>query len=278
MIQLVIADIEGVLTPSAGSQVAWNLEGLTKVRNLIRTERERLVCILCTGRQAPYAEALIQALGLHFPLHADLSRRIAERWKVDLLSWPSVTENGTSFYDPLAKKVIPNPEMIKEQVENITRLRREVIPLLVRETKCQVEGGKDFSISLNPPLLDAAGTARLAIDDFFLIVKEGLKEFESLLEIKHSASAVDIMPMGISKASAVRLLLESTGIDPSEVLGVGDTMADEEWLRLAGWSATPANGAEVLKHVHYTSPYETEMGFLDILENLKAHGYDSVGP
>jgi hydroxymethylpyrimidine pyrophosphatase-like HAD family hydrolase len=277
MIRLVVSDAEGVLAPAEGSHIPWNLEGLLKVRQFINDGKENIICILCTGRQSAYSEALIQALGLFFEFPENESKKFQSIWNTELFSWPSIVENGTCFYDPMAKRVIPNPEMTKTQIESIKEIQSEVIPLLVEKTKCQVEAGKNFSVSLNPPIVSYGPTTRVPVTEFFLVVKESLREFQNTIEIKHSASAVDIVPKGISKASAVKFLLDNTGMDPLSVLGIGDTEADKEWLKLVGWSATPANGREKLKDVHYVSPYEEERGLLDILENLRNHKYEKVG-
>jgi len=276
MIKLIVADVEGVLTPAKGSEIAWSLEGLLKVRQFIEVQKENITFVLCTGRQSPYSEALIQALGLFFEFPKDKVKKYQYIWNIELLSWPSIVENGTCFYDPIAKRVIPNPEMTKKQTESIKEIRSEVIPFLAEKTNCQIEGGKVYSVSLNPPIVSYNPTKRMSISEFFLIIKEAIKEFDNLIEVKHSASAVDIVPKGISKASAIQFLLKNTGIESSEVLGVGDTEADEKWLKFVGWSATPSKGREKLKGVKYISPYEEEKGFLDILENLRNHNYEKV--
>lgn len=277
MIRLVITDVEGILTPPGGSQAPWNLEGLLSVRQFLSAQKDRLICILCTGRQSSYGEAVIQALDLFFRFTQEDIKAVQDHWKIKLLSWPSILENGTCFYDPLGKRVIPNPKMTEAQIESFREISSKTIPLLVDKTSCRVEPNKIFSVSLNPPVTKHDGSVRMPVEEFFLIVKDILREFRELIDIRYSASAVDIVPAGISKATAVQFLMENAGVLPEHTLGVGDTQADEEWLRLAGWSATPANGRESLKNVHYVSPYEVEKGFLDILENLKMHHFNKVG-
>ena len=81
---------------------------------------------------------------------------------------------------------------------------------------------------------------------------------------------------GVSKASAVRLLLEWMGLAPEEVLGVGDSGADAAWLREVGWRAAPANGREHLPGLHYYAPRPVAQGLLDILEHLRSREYRSL--
>jgi hydroxymethylpyrimidine pyrophosphatase-like HAD family hydrolase len=72
------------------------------------------------------------------------------------------------------------------------------------------------------------------------------------------------------------LILEWTGLAPEEVLGVGDTQADEAWLREVGWRAAPANGREALPGMHYYSSREVAKGLLDIFERLRACDYERL--
>lgn len=63
----IFCDIEGCITLSGGGRISWPLEEMGALRNLIATARERIPdfrFVLCSGRQAPYVEAVLQALGL----------------------------------------------------------------------------------------------------------------------------------------------------------------------------------------------------------------------
>jgi len=277
MIQLVILDVEGVLTPPENSRKSWSLNNFLNIRQFVRNQRPKIVCILCTGRQVSYGEAVIQALDFFFPFPKNRAQEFADSWKTELLSWPSVFENGACFYDPMAKKLIKNLEMTEAQLNHIREIRAKVVPSLIRDTGCQLEPGKIFSISLNPPLRPGSRTKRVSTNKFRPLVDEAMQNFKNYVNINHSASAIDITPKGITKASAVNFLLKNTGVKPEEVLGVGDTAADEEWLTVVGWSASPANGKGKLKHVNYFSPYEVTDGLFDILKNLEAHNYRKVG-
>jgi len=267
---LVILDVEGVLTLPGGGQHPWPLPDVMAVREFLH--QAPLGCILCTGRQAAYGEAVIQALDLFRPLPPGIRERVKDRGGHDFLAWPSVLENGCYFYDPLAKRAIPHPALTPERTAVLHRLKAEVIAPLVERTGAQLEAGKDFCISLNPPLVRGT-TDRQPIAPFFEEVTSAVSGYLDAVEIKHSASAVDITPHGVSKASAVSLLLDWTGLKPEEVLGVGDTKGDEEWLKVVGWRAAPANGREALPGMDYYSPYEVARGLLDILERLRDHGY-----
>jgi hydroxymethylpyrimidine pyrophosphatase-like HAD family hydrolase len=274
MIRFAVFDIEGVLTLPGGSQQPWPLEDMLAVRRFLR--QSPVACVLCTGRQEPYGEAMIQALDLFCPLPDDVRDRFKRLSGHHFLAWPSILENGAYLYDPLAKRPIRHPGLTPEQASLLQKLRVEVLLPLVSETGAQLEPGKDFCVSINPPAVAWGNGERQSTALFRPVVEAALAEYRDQVEIRHSASAVDITPHGISKCSAVRLILEWGGLAPEEVLGVGDTEADEAWLLEVGWRAAPANGRDHLPGLHYYSPHEVAKGLLDILHRLEGRGYASV--
>ena len=58
---------------------------------------------------------------------------------------------------------------------------------------------------------------------------------------------LEILPLGVSKGAALSVILELEGIDPQEVVPVGDALNDKEMLELAGIGAAVANASPELK-------------------------------
>lgn len=270
MVRLVILDVEGVITAAGGSQYPWKLDELAAVREFLAAEP--VAVVLCTGRQVPYAEAVIQALDLYYPLPAETAARVGERGGPALRAWPSIGENGCCFYDPITKQPHPNPRLTDEDLAAIRQARARLRPLAAR-TGAVLEAGKDLSLSLNPPPVSPGARERRQPAEFAGLALEALGDLAGRLEVKFSASAVDVTPRGVSKASAVRSLLEWTGLDPAQVAGVGDTKGDEAWLREIGWPAAPANGRENLPGLPFYAERESAAGLLEILQELKRRGY-----
>ncbi|MGV3723467.1 MAG: HAD family hydrolase [Actinomycetota bacterium] len=273
-IKLVVLDVEGVITLPGGGQLPWPLEDLLAVRRFL--EQSPVTCVLCSGRQQPYGEAVVQALNLFQPLPEDVWVRAHERSGEAFLAWPSILENGAYFYDPLAKRPLPHPALTPERLQLLQRMRSEALVPLAARTGAVIEAGKDFCISINPPPLTPTSVDRLTTAEFAPVVEASLSAYLDEVEVKFSLSSVDITPRGISKASAVRLLLDWTGLQPEEVLGVGDTQADAAWLREVGWRAAPANGRDALPGMHYYSPQSVAGGLLDILQRLASNAYSGV--
>jgi hypothetical protein len=149
MIRLLILDVEGVLTLPGGGQYPWPLDDLAHVRAALRDTP--LATVLCTGRQQPYGEAVIQALDLFAPLPEQDRARVCAAGGPELLSWPSIVESGACFYDPLAKRTIPHPTLTPQRIQRLQRLKSEILLPLAAETGAVMEAGKDLSISLDPP-------------------------------------------------------------------------------------------------------------------------------
>jgi hydroxymethylpyrimidine pyrophosphatase-like HAD family hydrolase len=273
MIHLVILDIEGVVAAPGGSQHPWPLREMLAVREFLAGSP--LAAALCSGRQEPYGEAVIQALDLFFPLPAPARERASQLGQ-ELLAWPSVFENGGYLYDPLRKRPIPHPVLTPARVRALQHLRQEVLAPLVETTGAQFEPSKDFCVSIHPPAVRPGSRERESPASFRPRVEAALAPFRDEVEIQHSASAIDVLPRGVSKASAVRLVLEWTGLSPEEVLGVGDSAADAEWLREVGWRAAPANGREHLPGMHYYSPYEVCRGLLEILQRVASRHFQGM--
>lgn len=267
-LRLVVLDIEGVLTP-AGANEAWDWPRLGALRCLL--EGLPIAGALCSGRQVSFGEALLYYLNLLRPLPEVLGARFAAHFGRALRGWPSILENGAFFFDPLARMALTYPPLAANaELQGAFRDVRRRVEELRQTTGAELEPGKMWCLSLNPPFVPG-GETRVPIADFAALVMDKLSTYQrqGYIAITHSVSAVDITPAGVSKAAAIAFLLAASGLAPAEVLGVGDSEADAAWLGLVGTRATPANGSAALDPLlHYRSLYPTVTGTLDILQRL----------
>lgn len=58
---------------------------------------------------------------------------------------------------------------------------------------------------------------------------------------------LEVLPLGATKGSALQYILDMYGIDPQEVVAVGDALNDLEMIRLAGVGAAVSNACPALK-------------------------------
>jgi len=238
-VRLVVVDVDGCLTP--GEAQPWNFEALSYVAQLNREARHNLqmpAITLCTGRQEPYVEVLMQAIDAHLP---------------------AIYENGGGLYFPqeyrFAESPLITPEMREVLSEVKAALRREV----VETGRGYFQPGKEVSLTLYP-------TNRTTVHELYRIAIEVLTAHQAHYTAQASVSCVDILPQGVDKGSGVKWLSDETGTPLAQIGGIGDSTSDLKFLRLVGHSAAPANATDEVKAaVDYVSPYEDGDGVVDIL-------------
>jgi hypothetical protein len=244
MIKLIVCDIEGCLMPAdKGAASPDALIPIAEYCLKARADSSLPPLVLCTGRQAPYAECLAQVIGAFFP------------------GFPSVVENGAFLFDPANNLLLRNPLITAEKTARVEELKA-VLKGFAAKTGAVIEPGKEICISLNPP----AGTT---IEELYRRVVDHLGSALEGFTITHSRSAVDITPEGIDKSAGLRHLAGITGIDPSDMLGIGDTTGDLPMLKLVGHPACPANATDEVKVVCTYVANETEAaGVIEIIRRF----------
>ena len=237
--RLVVIDVDGCLTPGEGQP--WNFEALKYIAQLNRRAKKdatRLAVTLCTGRQEPYVEVMMQAIDAHLP---------------------GVYENGGGLYFPREYRFVENPLItaaMREALVSIkTTLRREIV-----ETGLgHFQPGKEVSLTIYP-------LAQVSVHELYLATVESLESFDAGYIAQASVSCVDVTPKGVDKGAGVRWLSQETDIPLNQIGGVGDSASDLKFLSIIGRSAAPANAADEVKAaVDYVSPYEDGDGVVDIL-------------
>lgn len=152
-IRLLVFDVDGVLT--RGEAKALDLGLLAELAELNRAARAdpaRPAATLCTGRPAPYVEALLQAIDGRLP---------------------AVYENGCGLYLPAEYRFLPHPKLGDGRA--FAAARRRLRAALVATGRAFIQPGKEHSLSLFPldgapvpdllPLAEAAlGPERESVD------------------------------------------------------------------------------------------------------------------
>ena len=217
----------------------WPSDQIASLSNVL--SNLEISFILCTGRQLPYVEASLQAIGA-------------------ISKTPSIAENGACLYYPKSKAVIVNPAIQEETREAMTEIR-SITFAHINNAGGNREYGKEFSISLNPH-------PHQSIEEFYEEVSSLLNKYAHIVEIHHSRSAVDITPKGVNKGSGLRFLAEIENFNLDRAIMVGDSNGDLPALEIVRYPACPSNADESVKKIcNYVSPYETTTGVIDIIKH-----------
>lgn len=238
-IRLLVFDVDGVLTQ--GETKALDLaflSRLAKMNQLGRSNPAAPQITLCTGRPAPYVEAMLQAIDGHLP---------------------AIFENGAGLYLPNSYQFLSHPQLVDKAAMKAVRSRLE--ETLVRSGKAFLQPGKEYSLSIfaqNP----------FERDHLYDMTAEAIGPLGQEVELTYSASCLNVTPRGIDKGKGLRFLAEKTGYVFDDMLGVGDSDIDLPFLNLVGQSAAPANANEAVKNlVDFVAPRTENEGVQDILEH-----------
>ena len=216
--RLAVIDIDGCLTPGEGQP--WNFEALKYIAQLNRKAQEdatKLAATLCTGRQEPYVEVLMQAIDAHLP---------------------GIYENGGGLYFPLEYRFVENPLITSAARGALAEIKSALRRELVETGLGYFQPGKEVSLSLYP-------LEQVSVHELYLATIGALAMCRAGYVAHESVSCVDVVPRGIDKGVGVRWLSRETGIPLGQIGGIGDSASDltcitifcsltGEWRRLRG--------------------------------------------
>ena len=241
-IRLVVTDIDGCLGESEG--VPFDLDVLQQIAgwNLRARSGEAAPAItLCSGRPAPYVDAMLQVIGGYLP---------------------AVYENGAGLYFPQQHRFAWHPALPADAADILWRARQMIEAAVVQAGIGYFQPGKERALTL----LAAPGRPLADVDH---ACEQALQEQGLPLVVHASLSTVGIWLKDSDKGAGLEWLAAETGIPLQQMAGVGDAEADLRFLRLCGFSAAPANAEESVKAgVDYVSRYEYGRGLLDIIEHI----------
>jgi HAD superfamily hydrolase (TIGR01484 family) len=245
-VRLAVVDVDGCLTP--GEAQDWNWRALRLLQRLNRRARrgEAIPAVtLCTGRQEPYVEALMQAIGAYLP---------------------GIYENGCGLYFPDRYRFVEHPSITAETRSALAEAKAIVQREVVAPGLGHFQPGKEVSLTLYPLPGTSVGDLLRAVTGIFAARGR-------MFTIQASVSCVDVIPAGIDKGTGVRWLSEETGVPLRRMGGIGDSASDLSFLHLVGQSAAPANATpEVKAAVDLTSAYKNGDGVVDILQQWCCRG------
>lgn len=99
--------------------------------------------------------------------------------------------------------------------------------------------------------------------------KEYEQAFPHLKFVRWHRVSCDVLPMGVSKAKGMDLLLKHIGKGPEDAIAFGDGLNDIEMLQFAGTSVAMGNCVEELKtHATFITDHVSENGLTNAMKKL----------
>lgn len=240
---LVICDIDGCLSPESSAPI--HIEKLVEVarfNELAKSQQDRPLVTVCSGRPAPFCEAMCRLL------------------QNDQL--PCIGENGVWMFNPVDNSYEMDPAITPEHLEIVHSTRAWVMNRYGKHG-VTLQPGKSASVTLYHPEPEYLQS----------IIPELRAEAEASdwpFRISMTWFYINCDLKFVSKASGINRLLAASGVAAERTAGIGDTMSDKSIAETVSWFACPANAQDEIKtYADYVSPYEQIEGVLDILQQLK---------
>lgn len=256
-IKMILIDVDDCALPTDGNVSSEFYQGLEQISKFVKRANEGEFPQLgfCTGRDRNYVEAVSFFTGL------------PDSW--------SIIESGIALFNPTTKELVLNPALTTETKTAFETIRKERLPQILEK----FPGLFDYPGNMINIALERRYGVNTSIEECFRVVETELKDLiaQGLITIHHSKIAVDISPADIDKASGVRFFAEKTGVDPSQILGIGDSRGDFPMLRLVKWVGCPQNASEECKQLvkdkgGYISPLKHANGVSDVIRHFIKEG------
>eukprot|EP00871_Galdieria_phlegrea_P005011 jgi/Galph1/5510/GphlegSOOS_G4192.1 len=267
-IKLIACDVDGTLL-NHNNSLGKKTENT--VRNVLQ---QGFPFILATGK------ARLGALNSVPPLKADLEK---QGMGVFLQGLYVVSEGGRICYEKF---------LDKEIVRRIVQLSKELSVTLVGYHQdrivCEERNAEtDKVIPYHEPVPEPIGSwenllaeGKATINKMMFMDKpERLDKIRPYIEgvldeYCHITQAVpgmlEVLPLGASKGQGLLKLLQSLGIDPQDVMAIGDGENDVEMFKYVGCSVAMANAKSLVKEAakHVTVRTNNEDGVAEALEKF----------
>jgi hypothetical protein len=278
-VRLVAIDMDGTLLPT----FAPSLTPRTALA-LKAAQQAGITVAIATGRRAAYATPLLENLGLCADMPLITSNGAVIRTlggeAIHCCHLPASTARALcGLLRPFGVMVFTfdRPGRAEMVLEDLAQAHGR-IALWVEANRNAIEIVKPLEDALpdgeDPIQGMAAGSLsqmRLAEEAVMASPLSGACECVRTEYPARDISILDLMPPGVSKASALRILAARLGVDRMQVMAIGDNWNDVEMLEWAGLAVMMGNAAVELRAMANTrgwcqAPPNNEDGVAVVLE------------
>lgn len=156
-----------------------------------------------------------------------------------------VAENGALLFDPVLGS--EEPLCASPPASFLRLLREREVPFTV---------GKRVVATIRPHEIE---------------ILQLVKQMNLGLDVAFNRESVMVLPSGVDKGTGLTAALARLGIEPAEVVGIGDAENDLPFLRLCGFSVAVANAIDSLKEqVDLVTRADYGAGATEIIDRVAA--------
>jgi Cof subfamily protein (haloacid dehalogenase superfamily) len=254
-VRLVAIDMDGTLLPSLDTTISGR-----NAQALRAAQQAGVTIVIATGRRVAYTAPLLADLGLRAdtPLIASngavvrtLSGEFLDRCHMEAGTARGICTLLKSF--GVMVFTFDHPDRGELVLEDLDQAHGR-IALWVEANRNSIEVIEPLELAFangeNPIQGMIAGSIpRMREAEQALKMSQWATECESVRTEYpvRDLSILDLLPMGISKASALRRLAQRLGIDRTETMAIGDNWNDQGMLEWAGQAVIMANASAELR-------------------------------
>ncbi|HFU6521595.1 TPA: Cof-type HAD-IIB family hydrolase [Enterococcus hirae] len=266
MIKLIAIDLDGTLLNEEKQISDENKQALAKAKE------KGVKIVLCTGRPLAAMTHYLQELGL-----------------VDEGDY-SITFNGGLVQKNDTGEIIEKKVMEVADIHRLYDLAQKLaLPLDILSDHVVLQlptapGKKSLYNTLNKLLQFQPANLADLTDEFVLNkaviaypqaeldpkIKEIPAEFHERYEIiKTRSMLLEFMPKGVTKAYGISLLAKDLGLEPAEIMAIGDEENDLPMIEYAGMGVAMANAVPFVKEAaNYVTSSNLEHGVAKVIEKF----------
>lgn len=281
MIRALILDIDGVMV---GEKIGYNTPypHPDVIRRLRDIRARGIPVVLCTAKPHYSIRPIIASANL---------------------TNPHITFAGGIIIDPLQQTIIESHHIPKDIAQKIladcirrnfyTELYTRDSYYILRSQQSKLTDVHTHILQQAPVLADSLDPIAEHEEIYKILpvvsdetgiqtVNDALAPYRNSIEITWSIHPIanphqfcNVAPSGVSKRQAALAVLSHLGIDPAEVLSVGDSTSDWNFMELTGFVATLENGQDPLKALvnakgdaGFTGGHVDANGILSILDHF----------
>lgn len=237
--KLVFIDIDGCLTTGKNNPIPWQY--IKALQGAFKKFQRYYEYVIVTARPAPYAEAVIQFLGL-----MDIKKQKH-----------AICESGTVFHLFGSDTFFVAEEVNTDMLINFEK----DLHWLQEVYHFNIEDGRKRTMCV------LAGKNQ-ALDELAKILEEYVPNG---IGMHVSAGGIDFVPNKTNKATAVLTLAKKLNVGLEDAICIGDSGGDIPLMNIIGHPACPQNASEKVKELvkskdGYTAKKEHSLGVVEILE------------